>query len=57
MSNFLEGKIVVVTGGSGFIGSHFLLELVKRGADVRTHTHNKPLQVSDDKIKVIKKVA
>ena len=28
MSNFLEGKIVVVTGGSGFIGSHFLLELV-----------------------------
>jgi GDP-L-fucose synthase len=56
MSNFLEGKTVVVTGGSGFIGSHFLLELVQRGADVRTHTHKKPLQVNNDKIKVIKNI-
>jgi GDP-L-fucose synthase len=53
MDNFLKGKKVVVTGGSGFIGSHFLMELVERGAEVTTHTHKKPLQVSHDKIKVI----
>ena len=53
MENHFKNKLVVVTGGSGFIGSHFLLELVKRGAKVRTHTHHSPLQVSSDGIEVI----
>jgi len=52
MNNFFEGKLVVVTGGSGFIGSHFLEELVNRGAKVRTHVHNSPLQFQDDRIEV-----
>ena len=39
MENFLKGKKVVVTGGSGFIGTHFLKELVNRGARVRTSTN------------------
>lgn len=55
-NNFLKDKVVVVTGGSGFIGSHFLIELVKRGAKVRTHTHHSPLQVSSDGIEVIENI-
>jgi nucleoside-diphosphate-sugar epimerase len=55
-NNFLKDKVVVVTGGSGFIGSHFLLELVERGAKVRTHTYHSPLQVNDDRIEVIENI-
>jgi GDP-L-fucose synthase len=53
---FYKGKKVVVTGGSGFIGSHYLNELVNREADVRTHTHIKPLQISDERIEVLKNI-
>ena len=42
--SFFEGKKVVVTGGSGFLGSNYIEGLVKRGADVYTHIHHKPLQ-------------
>ena len=38
-NNFYTGKKVVVTGGPGFIGTHYLTELLKRGALVKTHTH------------------
>tara|TARA_Y100001963_G_C6739732_1_gene428324 strand:+ start:173 stop:1138 length:966 start_codon:yes stop_codon:yes gene_type:complete len=53
---FYKGKKVVVAGGSGFVGSHYLLELLDRGADVRTHTHIRPLQVSDDRIEVLENI-
>lgn len=53
MDNFFNNKNVVVTGGSGFIGTHFLTYLVKIGANVRTHVHNKPLQIKSDKIDVL----
>jgi len=56
MSNFLKNKKVVVTGGSGFIGSHFLNELVKRGAIVKTHTFKSPLQVDDENIEVVENI-
>jgi GDP-L-fucose synthase len=56
MDNKLKNKLVVVTGGSGFIGSHFLLELVKRGARVRTHTFKSPLQVSSEGIEVYENI-
>jgi len=52
MENHFKDKLVVVTGGSGFIGSHFLLELIERGAKIRTHTHHSPLQIESDKIEV-----
>ena len=41
----IKNKKVVVTGGSGFIGTHFIPELTNRGASVRTHIHKKPLQI------------
>jgi len=51
--NFFHNKTVVVTGGSGFIGTHYLQELIQRGAKVRTHTHQKSLQFHHDSLEVI----
>lgn len=34
MSNFWKNKTVLVTGSAGFIGSHFVEELIKKGAKV-----------------------
>jgi GDP-L-fucose synthase len=53
MDNFFKDKKIVVTGGSGFIGSNFILELVKRGIHVTTHTHKSELQIITDNITVI----
>lgn len=52
MSEFFKNKIVVVTGGAGFIGSSYILELLNRGSIVRTNTHTSPLQVKDDRIQL-----
>lgn len=52
MENFLKGKRVVVTGGSGFIGTHFLMKLVQIGAHVRTHVHKHQLQYEHNDIQV-----
>ena len=50
MDSFLKGKKVVVTGGSGFLGTHFLKELVNRGARVRTSTNKSLLQYESDEV-------
>ncbi len=36
--------VVLVTGGSGFIGSHLTTKLVEKGYDVRIFDQRKPLQ-------------
>ena len=51
-----KDKRVVVTGGSGFVGTHYLKELLSRGANVVTHTHERPLQIQDDRIEVIENI-
>lgn len=40
---FFEGKKILVTGGSGFIGTHFVDELVRQSALVRVPLHERPL--------------
>jgi GDP-L-fucose synthase len=55
-NNFFTNKKVVVTGGSGFIGTHFLKELIKRGAQVKTHTNKSKLQFIDPKIEVLENI-
>jgi GDP-L-fucose synthase len=54
MDNFFKDKKVVVTGGSGFIGTHFLKELINRGARVRTSTNNAQLQFESNELIVYK---
>jgi GDP-L-fucose synthase len=55
-NNFFSNKKVVVTGGSGFIGTHFLKELIKRGAQVKTYTNKSKLQFIDSKIEVLENI-
>ena len=38
--SFWDGKRVLVTGGTGFIGSHCVERLLSLGAHVRVTTHN-----------------
>ena len=56
MHDFFKNKKVVVTGGSGFLGSHFILQLLERGAIVKTNTHKSKMQVFDDRIEVIENI-
>ena len=52
MKEFFKNKKIAVTGGSGFIGTHYLIELVNQGAKVITHTHKSPLQYNHESIVV-----
>ena len=51
-----KNKKVVVTGGSGFVGTHFIQELLDRGANVRTSIHKTPLKIQDDRIEVLENI-
>ena len=51
-----KDKRVVVTGGSGFVGTHYITELLSRGANVVTHIHERPLQIQDDRIEVVENI-
>ena len=53
---FYKDKKVVVTGGSGFVGTNFLLELLKRDADITTHTHIRHMEIEDDRIRVVENI-
>ena len=54
--NLYKNKKVVVTGGSGFVGTNMVLELLNRGANVRTSTHKRPMQIQDDRIELLENI-
>jgi GDP-L-fucose synthase len=56
MDNFFKNKKIVVAGGSGFVGTNFLIHLVELGADVRTHTHKNELKFKDERIEVLENI-
>jgi len=42
--SYFNNKEVVITGGAGFLATHFITELNKLGANITTHTHNSLVQ-------------
>ena len=44
----------MVAGGSGFVGSHFVLQLLEQGAQVRVPTHIREMEVHDPRIEIVK---
>ena len=50
MNTFWENKRVLVTGGAGFVGTHFLRQLLAQHAQVFAVCHTSPMQSSDKDI-------
>lgn len=50
---FYSGKRVLVTGGSGFVGTHFVQALLEQGARIRVPVHERPMIVKDARIELV----
>lgn len=50
---FYKDKRVLVTGGTGFVGTNFVEELVRQGARVRVPLHRRPLMVKSPLIETM----
>jgi GDP-L-fucose synthase len=50
---FYKDKVVLVTGGTGFVGTHIVQELLKHGARVRVPIHRRSLIIQDEHIETI----
>lgn len=50
---FYSGKRVLVTGGSGFIGTHFVEALLAQGAQIRVSIHERPMVVQDPRVELV----
>jgi GDP-L-fucose synthase len=51
---FYENKVCVVTGGAGFVGTHFVKALLAQNARVRVTVHERPMIVDDPRIESVK---
>jgi len=49
----LDGAKVLVTGGTGFIGSNLLLRLLSTGCRIRATLHKRPAVIQDDCIEYV----
>ncbi|MHC4329152.1 MAG: NAD-dependent epimerase/dehydratase family protein [Planctomycetota bacterium] len=50
---FYRDRHVLVTGGTGFVGTHIVQELLKHGAKVRVPIHDRPPLIQDDNIETV----
>ena len=50
---FYRDRGVLVTGGTGFVGTHIVQELLRQGARVRVPVHNRPILIQDDNIETV----
>lgn len=50
---FFSGKRVLVTGGTGFVGIHFVQALLEQGARTRVPIHQRPMMVQDPRIELV----
>lgn len=53
MSGFWDGARVLVTGGTGFVGTHLVAELLARGARVRVPVHRRPPILRDSRVELV----
>jgi GDP-L-fucose synthase len=50
---FYADRTVLVTGGTGFVGRHFVQALLKDGAHVRVPVHQRSMPIQDPRIETI----
>ena len=53
-STFYRGKKVLVTGGTGFVGTHIVEELLRLGALVRIPVHERQPIVRDERLETVR---
>ena len=50
---FYKGKKVLVTGGTGFVGTHIVEELLRQGAQMRVPIHQRSPIIRDERIETV----